>query len=73
GEALDCFVAAYADARATRDTPAFRRHLADALAGDPRIDQYWHLVAELTGPETPGAAHDWLCTALDGEVARAAG
>ncbi len=75
GEALDCFVAAYARSRGTRDTPAFRRELSGVLAADPRIDRYWHLVAELTSPPsgppepTPGAAHDWLLAALDTQVA----
>ncbi|MEU7131975.1 MerR family transcriptional regulator [Streptomyces sp. NPDC046261] len=71
GEALDCFVSVYAHARGTRDTPAFRRHLSGQLAADPRIDHYWQLTAEVTGsPEpTPGAAHDWLCTALEAQTA----
>ncbi|MCH0542183.1 MerR family transcriptional regulator [Streptomyces sp. MUM 203J] len=66
GEALDCFVAAYAQAGRGRDTSAFRRALSDQLAGEPRIDAYWHLVAELSPPGTvtPGAAHDWLTRAL---------
>lgn len=74
GEALDCFVSAYAAARGVRDTPAFRRRLSGVLASDPRIDHYWRLVAELAGPSRPtaGAAHDWLCAALDGQVARQA-
>ncbi|WP_058042419.1 MerR family transcriptional regulator [Streptomyces roseifaciens] len=71
GEALDCFVSAHARARGTRDTAAFRRRLGAQLAAEPRIDHYWQLVAELTSPPsgprepTPGAAHDWLCAALD--------
>ncbi|MFB7413908.1 MerR family transcriptional regulator [Streptomyces sp. NPDC056121] len=74
GEALDCFVSAYAASRGVRDTPAFRRALSGVLAADPRIDHYWQLVAELTGPSrpTPGAAHDWLCAALDAQVGRRA-
>jgi len=66
GEALDCFVAAYAQAGGVRDTPAFRRRLGPVLDADPRIDPYWQLVAELAGPShtTPGAAHAWLLTAL---------
>lgn len=74
GEALDCFVAAYARSRSTRDTPAFRRALSRLLAADPRIDHYWQLVAQLSGPAapTPGAAHDWLCAALDTQTAAAA-
>lgn len=74
GEALDCFVAAYACSRGTRDTPAFRRELSSQLASDPRIDLYWQFAAELWGPArpTPGASHDWLCAALDAQVARTA-
>ncbi|MER5905993.1 MerR family transcriptional regulator [Streptomyces mirabilis] len=71
GEALDCFVSAYAHSRGTRDTPAFRRGLSRLLAADPRIDRYWELTAELSGPSEPtaGAAHDWLCAALDTQTA----
>jgi DNA-binding transcriptional MerR regulator len=70
GEALDCFVAAYASAYGTRDTPGFRRLLAGRLPADPRLDPYWELVAEVRTPPggrpepTPGAAHDWLLAAL---------
>ncbi|MEU3713729.1 MerR family transcriptional regulator [Streptomyces catenulae] len=76
GEALDCFVAAYAaSAGGARDTPEFRRRLVARLAADPRIDPYWALTAEVLGPRegrpvpTPGAAHDWLLAALTDEVA----
>ncbi|GAA3368605.1 MerR family transcriptional regulator [Streptomyces sannanensis] len=78
GEALDCFVSAHAHARGTRDTPAFRRRLGVELAADPRIDLYWQLAAEVISPPsgppepTPGAAHDWLCAALDTQTARSA-
>ncbi|HET6354335.1 MerR family transcriptional regulator [Streptomyces sp.] len=74
GEALDCFVSAYAHSCGTRDTPTFRRRLSGLLAADPRIDHYWQLTAELRGPSepTPGAAHDWLCAALDTHTARPA-
>jgi hypothetical protein len=74
GEALDCFVSAYAHSRGTRDTHAFRRRLSAQLAADPRIDVYWQLTAEVSGPSepTPGAAHDWLCAALDSQTARPA-
>ncbi|WP_030606680.1 MerR family transcriptional regulator [Streptomyces sclerotialus] len=74
GEALDCFVDAYARSCGTRDTPAFRRVLSGQLAADPRIDHYWQLVAELTGPAapTPGATHDWLHAALDARSTRPA-
>lgn len=74
GEALDCFVSAYAAAYGTRDTPGFRRLLAGQLTADPRIDRYWDLVtAVLTAPgarpePTPGSAHDWLLTALTGQA-----
>jgi DNA-binding transcriptional MerR regulator len=66
GEALDCFVAAYAASQRVPDTPAFRRALAAVLAADPRIDRYWSLAARITGPAhpTPGAAHAWLAGAL---------
>lgn len=66
GEALDCFVAAYATSQQVRDTPAFRQGLGAVLAADPRIDRYWDLVARVNGPSrpTPGAAHAWLASAL---------
>lgn len=71
GEALDCFVAAYADAYGLRDTPDYRRKLSWSLAqaSDPVMDRYWQLTAELSdAPElTMGAAHHWLHTALDSE------
>ncbi|MGW6720002.1 MerR family transcriptional regulator [Streptomyces sp. NPDC054995] len=79
GEALDGFVDAYASTYDTRDTPAFRRVLAGRLAGDPRIDRYWGLTAEVISapggrPEpTPGSAHDWLLAALGTQVEVAAG
>lgn len=74
GEALDCFVDAHARASGAKDTPAFRRGLGRMLATEPRIDRYWQLTAELTGPSqpTPGACHDWLHTALDDRSARSA-
>jgi hypothetical protein len=57
-----------------RDSPAFRHHLGRLLAADPRIDHYWQLTAELTGPSqpTPGATHDWLLAALDTRTAHPA-
>ncbi|BBB02162.1 putative MerR family transcriptional regulator [Actinacidiphila reveromycinica] len=66
GDALDCFVAAYAASQRVADTGAFRRGLHATLAADPRIDHYWDLVARVTGPAhpTPGAAHAWLTAAL---------
>ncbi|MFI1105767.1 MerR family transcriptional regulator [Streptomyces melanogenes] len=78
GEALDCFVEAYAASQRTRDTPDFRRALGPWLMSDPRIDTYWDLVAEVTGstdgrpPATPGVTHDWLLTALTAQTAEAA-
>ncbi|MEU8351445.1 MerR family transcriptional regulator [Streptomyces sp. NPDC048845] len=74
GQALDCFVSAYTASTGARDTPDFRRRLAAQLAADPRIDRYWQLKAEVSGPSEPtaGAAHDWLLTALRTETARAA-
>ncbi|MGW0819483.1 helix-turn-helix domain-containing protein [Streptomyces viridiviolaceus] len=75
GEALDCFVAAYASAYSARDTADFRRLLAGQLAADPRIDRYWELVAEVVTPPgrrpepTPGSAHDWLLAALQTQTA----
>ncbi|MFD8733895.1 MerR family transcriptional regulator [Streptomyces sp. NPDC059618] len=75
GEALDCFVSAYARSCDTRDTPGFRRGLSGQLAADPRIDRYWDLTAEVTAsPDpTPGVTHDWLRTALDDQLAGTAG
>ncbi|MEG3628348.1 MerR family transcriptional regulator [Streptomyces poriticola] len=78
GEALDGFVAAYASAYGTRDTPGFRRDLAGQLGADPRLDGYWELTAGVLTPSgsrpepTPGSAHDWLLTALRTQVAAAA-
>ncbi|MDX6351155.1 MAG: hypothetical protein QOF84_5945 [Streptomyces sp.] len=74
GEALDCFVSAYARSRGMRDSPAFRHHLGRLLAADPRIDHYWQLTAELTGPSQPtaSATHDWLLAALDTRTAHPA-
>ncbi|WP_431683572.1 MerR family transcriptional regulator [Kitasatospora sp. KL5] len=72
GEALDCFVSAYAGAHGTRDTPAFRHSLAGLLerSAHPVMDRYWQLAGELAAPGHPtlGAAHDWLRTALDGHL-----
>ncbi|MFG2334169.1 MerR family transcriptional regulator [Streptomyces sp. NPDC048604] len=74
GEALDCFVAAYACSGGVRDTPGFRRDLGRVLAADPRIDRYWQLAAEVFGPghTTAGAAHDWLLAALHNQLNAAA-
>jgi DNA-binding transcriptional MerR regulator len=79
GEALDCFVAAYATAYGVQDTPRFRRGLSRQLAAEPRLDRYWELVAEVTTPPggrpepTPGTAHDWLLAALRAQQADADG
>ncbi|MEV5969514.1 MerR family transcriptional regulator [Streptomyces sp. NPDC051921] len=78
GEALDRFVAAYADALGTRDTRAFRRRLAGLMVAgaDPLIGRYWHLAGELVtehdGP-TPGAVHGWLCAALKSDLRPSSG
>ncbi|MFI9202086.1 MerR family transcriptional regulator [Streptomyces sp. NPDC053048] len=78
GEALDCFVAAYARSCGARDTPDFRRRLARELAADRYIDHYWELTAEVNAPPgsapepTPGAAHGWLRAALEDRAAPAA-
>lgn len=70
GEALDCFVAAYARSWDTADTPAFRRRLAGLLLGETRIERYWQLAAELSDPAepTPGATDTWLRAALNDQV-----
>ncbi|MEU8619147.1 MerR family transcriptional regulator [Streptomyces sp. NPDC048623] len=72
-EALDRFVAAYADALDTRDTPSFRRRLAGLLVqgADPLIGRYWQLVGELRAPSagpTMGAVHGRMCLALKRDV-----
>lgn len=78
GEALDAYVAAYASAYGSRDTHDFRRRLADRLAAEARLDQYWQLAAvvlsEPGGPAqpTPGSADDWLRAALRHDNAAAA-
>ncbi|MBB1252440.1 MerR family transcriptional regulator [Streptomyces sp. OF3] len=71
GDALDRFVAAYAETANTRDSPAFRRALSRQLAVEPRLDRYWELAARLSPPGTvtPGAAHDWLARALTAQTA----
>ncbi|MDT0458998.1 MerR family transcriptional regulator [Streptomyces sp. DSM 41527] len=74
GEALDCFVAAHAGLRNTRDTPAFRRQLSVQLGriAHPLLDRYWQLVGELPSASrqpTIGAMDDWLRAALDAQVA----
>lgn len=78
GEALDAYVAAYASAYRSKDSPEFRRSLAARLAAEPRLDRYWELTAAVltppTGPPepTPGSTDDWLRTALDQDNARTA-
>ncbi|MGW1135491.1 helix-turn-helix domain-containing protein [Streptomyces griseoluteus] len=72
GEALDRFVAAWAEAGGARDSAAFRRRLTGVLADEPRLDHYWDVVSELATPPgappepTPGAAEAWLREALAG-------
>lgn len=74
GEALDCFVDAYATSRGTGDTATFRRVLHGQLASDPRVDHYWQQVAAIRTPcsgvsePTPGATHDWLTEALAADI-----
>ncbi|MPY59540.1 MerR family transcriptional regulator [Streptomyces spongiae] len=72
GEALDCFVSAYAHAHGARDTPGFRHRLSVTLdrSAHPVMDRYWRLADELAAPHAPtlGAAHDWLRAALDTEL-----
>ncbi|BBC32572.1 Mercuric resistance operon regulatory protein [Streptomyces graminofaciens] len=73
GEALDCFVSAYAHAHGVRDTPEFRRTLRSRLdaAAHPVMDHYWQLAGDLAEPHTPtlGAAQEWLHTALTAQTA----
>lgn len=75
GEALDCFVGAYAAFRRARDTSGFRRRLTGLLThiDAPALARYWELtdqVATLAVP-TFGATHRWLHAALDGHTAQA--
>ncbi|MFF7768999.1 MerR family transcriptional regulator [Streptomyces massasporeus] len=78
GEALDAYVAAYASAYRSRDTPDFRRLLDTHLSADPRLDRYWELTAVVLTPPgsrpqpTPGSADDWLRAALRRDNAGAA-
>ncbi|MER5863104.1 MerR family transcriptional regulator [Kitasatospora sp. NPDC002040] len=71
-QAVDCFVAAYADSRGLRDTPAFRQQLSGLLgqSEDAVMGRYWKLTAEVSGSPEPtmGATHHWLQTALDTRV-----
>ncbi|MFF6879688.1 MULTISPECIES: MerR family transcriptional regulator [unclassified Streptomyces] len=77
GEALDAYVAAYASAYRSRDTPEFRRLLAARLSAEARLNQYWELAAVVVTPPgsrprpTPGSADDWLREALQLHNARA--
>ncbi|MGW6543485.1 helix-turn-helix domain-containing protein [Streptomyces massasporeus] len=77
GEALDAYVAAYAGAYRSRDTPDFRRMLDAHLSTDPRLDRYWELTAVVLTPPggspqpTPGSADDWLRAALQRDNAKA--
>ncbi|MPY40647.1 MerR family transcriptional regulator [Streptomyces phyllanthi] len=72
GEALDCFVSAYAHAHGARDTPTFRRRLSLRLdrSAHPVMERYWQLAGELATPQDPtlGAAQEWLRAALDAGV-----
>ncbi|MFC1230674.1 MULTISPECIES: helix-turn-helix domain-containing protein [Streptomyces] len=78
GEALDAYVAAYADAYVGRDTREFRCLLAARLATGPRLDRYWELTAVVLTPPggrlepTPGSADAWLRAALERDNAEAA-
>ncbi|WSV44283.1 MerR family transcriptional regulator [Streptomyces sp. NBC_01077] len=77
GGALHCFVAAYADARGTADSPAFRRGLLPLLARSdgPVITRYWKLATGLFAPGEPvlGALHHHLSVALHVQVEAQAG
>ncbi|MFD3532961.1 MerR family transcriptional regulator [Streptomyces sp. NPDC058664] len=72
GGALDCFVASYARALGTSDSPDFRRGLVPLLArGEgPLIRRYWKLAGGLFGPGEPvlGVLHHHLTTALRDQV-----
>ncbi len=73
-QALDRFVAAYADALGARDTMVFRRRLARLLVAgaDPLTGRYWQLAGELRALEdgpTAGAVHGRLCLALKSDLA----
>ncbi|MCX5394797.1 MerR family transcriptional regulator [Streptomyces sp. NBC_00094] len=72
GEALDCFVSAYAQASGVPDTPAFRQRLVGLLArsGGPVIQRYWKLAGGLFAPDEPvlGALHHHLSVALQAQV-----
>ncbi|MFI6417522.1 MerR family transcriptional regulator [Streptomyces sp. NPDC050842] len=77
GEALDCFVAAYAQALGAPDTLVFRRRLLGLLArtDGPAIHRYWKLATGLFAPGEPvlGALHHHLSVALRAEVESRAG
>jgi len=71
GAALDRFVAAYATAQRSRDTPRFRQELLTTATvdRDPRLRRYWALVGEVTGePVTVGVAQAWLVDALERSI-----
>ncbi|WP_432169496.1 MerR family transcriptional regulator [Streptomyces sp. 1222.5] len=73
GGALDCFVAAYAAALGTRDSPDFRRRLAELLAREdgPVMARYWKLAAPLLPADEPGLGllHHRLFLALRADSA----
>ncbi|MET9536499.1 MerR family transcriptional regulator [Streptomyces sp. NPDC006553] len=77
GAALDCFVAAYAHARGTVDSPGFRSGLLALLARSdgPVITRYWKLATGLFAPGEPvlGALHHRLSVALHVQVEAGAG
>ncbi|MFD4314807.1 MerR family transcriptional regulator [Streptomyces sp. NPDC058548] len=77
GGALDCFVAAYAHACGTVDSPGFRRGLLPLLARSdgPVITRYWKLATGLFAPGEPvlGALHHRLSVALHVQVEAGAG
>ncbi|MFR9676350.1 MerR family transcriptional regulator [Streptomyces sp. TR06-5] len=74
GEALDCFVAAYAafHGAGTPDTPVFRHRLDGLLTriDFPVLARYWHLTTALSPAMEPtfGRTHGWLHAALGGQV-----
>ncbi|MDF0530406.1 MerR family transcriptional regulator [Tsukamurella sp. 8F] len=65
GPELDMFVDAHAHARGVRDTPAFRKHLAEQPALDRDARRYWILTRRLLGSTiTAHQTHEWILTAL---------
>ncbi|GAA1944271.1 MerR family transcriptional regulator [Kitasatospora viridis] len=65
GQALDCYVAAFARGAGRTDDAAFRRELTGLRLTHPAVDRYWSLVGVLhDGRPTMGDAHDWITAAL---------